>query len=284
MTSAPCLHITASDESKQLLLKGLKESKCKVRNNTFVLIGAAGSGKTSVMAVMMGEDPPETRSSTGCATCPVRGMTTTRMSKSGCVWKRVPYSQLSRQLATAAVKVVAVRRAGDMLCIQVEDGDSESSSSSPQSSGHPSQTQEGQNPVASGTTPIPPRTHKEPYTQASQIPSDIVEEIGSMFEGGLIDGSAELLDMDWISILDSGGQPAFHELLPFFVHDPSAALFTFKLSEALSSYYMVTYYKEGKAVGKPYRSSLNNEQILSTCMRTIPSQVSQGGTGGVEGK
>ena len=267
-----------------MLLKGLKESKCKVRNNTFVLIGAAGSGKTSVMAVMMGEDPPETRSSTGCATCPVRGMTTTRMSKSGCVWNRVPYSQLSRQLATAAVKVVAVRRAGNMLCIQVEDGDTESSSSSPQSSGHPSQTQEGQNLVASGTTPTGSATHKEPYTQASQIPSDIVEELGSMFEGGLIDGSAELLDMDWISILDSGGQPAFHELLPFFVHDPSAALFTFKLSEALSSYYMVTYYKEGKPVGKPYRSSLNNEQTLSTCMRTIPSQVSQGGTGGVEGK
>ena len=269
-----------------MLLKGLKESKCKVRNNTFVLIGAAGSGKTSVMAVMMGEDPPETRSSTGCATCPVRGMTTTRMSKSGRVWERVPYSQLSRQLATA-VKVVAVRRAGDMLCIQVEDGDTvspESSSSSPQSSGHPSQTQEWQIPVASGATPTAPPTHKEPYTLASQIPSDIVEELGSMLEGGVIDRSVELLDMDWISILDSGGQPAFHELLPFFVHDPSAALFTFRLSEALSSYYMVTYYKDGKPVGKPYRSSLNNEQILSTCMRTIPSQVSQGGTGGVEGK
>ena len=99
---------TASEESRDLLLKGLKESTSKVRQNIFVFIGAAGSGKTSVMAAIMGEEPPETRESTGCATCPVRGMTTTRISKSGLVWRRIPYSKLSCQLATTW-KVVAIR-------------------------------------------------------------------------------------------------------------------------------------------------------------------------------
>ena len=125
--------IAASEESKELLLKRLKESTSKVRNNIFVIIGAAGSGKTSVMAVMMGEKPPEIRDSTGCATCPVRGMTTTKISKSGRVWTRVPYSQISRQLATA-FKVVAMRRAGSTLYVQIESEDT-ASPESPSSGG-----------------------------------------------------------------------------------------------------------------------------------------------------
>ena len=90
----------------------------------------------------------------------------------------------------------------------------------------------------------------------------------------MIDGSVERFGVDWINIIDSDGQPPFHELMPFFIHNPSAALFTFKLSEALSSNYKVTYYKEGEQVGKPYQSSLNNEQILSSCMRSITTHVS----------
>ena len=65
----------------------------------FVIIGAADYGKTAVMAVMR-EKPPGTCESTGCATCPVRCMATTRISKSGHVWTQVPYSQIFWQLAT----------------------------------------------------------------------------------------------------------------------------------------------------------------------------------------
>ena len=236
------------------------------------------------MAVMMGEEPPETRDSTGCATCPVRGMTTTRISKSGRVWTRVPYSQLSRELATA-FKVVAVRRAGSTLCVQIESVDTASPESP--SSGDPSQSQAEQVPVVNEATPTAPPTQKQAvaqHIQPAEIGSDIMKELGSMLEAGQVDSSAELLEVDWINIIDSGGQPAFHELAPFFMHNPSAALFTFKLSEELSSHYMVTYYKGGKTVGKPYRCSLNNEQILSSCMSSIPSLHAQEGAGVEERK
>ena len=279
---------TASEESRELLLKGLKESTSKVRQNIFVFIGAAGSGKTSVMAAIMGEEPPETRESTGCATCPVRGMTTTRISKSGLVWRRIPYSKLSCQLATTW-KVVAMRRAGSNLYIQIEVEDTGSSESP--SSGDPSQPQAELAPVVSEATLTDPPTWKEPAPQPdqpTQIGSDIMEELGSMLEAGRLDGSVELFEVDWVNIIDSGGQPPFHELMPFFIHNPSAALFTFKLSEALSSHYMVTYYKEGEQVGKPYQSSLNNEQILSSCIRSITTHVSPEGKqeeeGGKEGE
>ena len=98
--------------------------------------------------------------------------------------------------------------------------------------------------VVSETAPTTSITDKQPAIQpvhASQIGSDIVEELGSLLEAGQTDESVKLLEVDWINIIDSGGQPAFHELAPF-MHNPSAALFTFKLSEELSSHYMVTYY------------------------------------------
>ena len=223
----------------------------------------------------MGEEPPETRESTGCATCPVRGMTTTRIRKSGHVWKRVPYSQLGRKLATA-VKVVAMRRVGSDLYMQVECEDTASPKSP--SPGDPSQAKQAA--VVSEATPTAPPTRQQPIPQPdqpTQLGSDIVEELSSMLEAGTLGGSADLIEVDWVNIIDSGGQPAFHELLPFFMHDPSAALFTFKLSEALSAHYMVTYYKDGKPVGEPYQSSLDNEQILSSCTRSISSHVSHKG-------
>ena len=271
----PYTHIcTASEEAKEQLQQGLKKSKSKVRNNIFAIIGAAGSGKTTVVAAMMGEEPPETRESTGCATCPVRGMTTTRISKSGHVWTRVPYSQLGRKLATA-VKVVVMRQVGSDLYMQIECEDT----ASPESPcpGDPSQAEQAT--VVSEATPTGPPTRQQPIPQPdhpTQLGSDIVEELSLMLEGGGL-GCADLIEVDWVNIIDSGGQPAFHELLPFFMHDPSAALFTFKLSEALSAHYMVTYYKDGKPVGEPYQSSLDNEQILSSCTRSVSSRISHKG-------
>ena len=138
------------------------------------------------MAAIMGEEPPETRESTGCATCPVRGMTTTRISKSGHVWRRIPYNKLSRQLATAC-KVVAVRRAGSILYILIVAEDTGSSESP--SSGDPSQAQAEQVPVESEATPTDPPTQKQPAAQPdqpTQIGSDIVEELGIMLDLGHI--------------------------------------------------------------------------------------------------
>ena len=333
-----------SEESREQLLKGLKKSTSNVRNNTIVIVGAAGSGKTSAMALMMGRKPPQIRTSTGCTTCPVRGMTTTRISKSGQKWEIISPLSLSRQLATTA-KVVAMHRAeqavvapgesqtrvcsqssffGDPSQTQAQQQSAESETTVSSRSpffGDPSQTQAqqqsaeskatvfsqspffgkplggeatffSQSPFSGDTlqtqaqqesvegegeaTPTGLPTHRQsgntgPY-KSTQISSDIVEDLGSMLEADILDEGVELFNIDCVSLLDSGGQPAFHDLFPLFVHNPSAALFTFNLSEALSSHYMVSYWKEGKQVGKPYRSSLNNEQIISSCMRSIFSQ------------
>ena len=231
------------------------------------------------MAAAMDDPPPETRESTGCATNPVRGMTTSRLSTTGTTWKRVSFSELLQEVATM-FKAIAVRRVGSTVYVQIECDDT-ASPQSPSSGDAPQE--QAQATVRSEATPISPPTEQHPTTQPTQQQprgSDIVEELGSRIEGGAVNRSSELFEVDWVNIIDSGGQPSFHELLPFFMQDPSAVLFTFKLSESLSAHYMVAYYENGKPVGEPYRSSLSNEQILSSCMRSIQSLASHTGEGG----
>ena len=231
------------------------------------------------MAAAMGNPPPETRESTGCATNPVRGMTTSRLSTTGTTWKWVSFSELLQEVATM-FKAIAVQRVGSTVYVQIECDDT-ASPQSPSSGDAPQE--QAQTTARSEATPTSPPTEQHPTTQPTQpqpIGSDIVEELGSRIEGGAVNRSSELFEVDWVNIIDSGGQPSFHEFVPFFMQDPSAILFTFKLSEALSAHYMVAYYENGKPVGEPYRSSLSNEQILSSCMRSIQSLASHTGEGG----
>ena len=59
-----------------------------------------------------------------------------------------------------------------------------------------------------------------------------------------------------LQIIDSGGQPQFHEVLPIFLRKMSVYAFVFKLSEELSSYPLVEYFEAGVKVGKSYTSCL----------------------------
>ena len=82
---------------------------------------------------------------------------------------------------------------------------------------------------------------------------------------------------DRITLIDTGGQPQFHEVLPIFMRGTSASMFTIKLSERLSDHPLIEYYNDnGNLVGTPYHSAYTNQQILSHCMRVIQAQSSQG--------
>ena len=64
-------------------------------------------------------------------------------------------------------------------------------------------------------------------------------------------GSQQLLDCDWIYLIDSGGQIEFLEAMPAFLQHTSVCLFVTKLSEMLSERPKIEYFEHGKPVGKP---------------------------------
>ena len=83
-----------------------------------------------------------------------------------------------------------------------------------------------------------------------------------------------------LQIIDSGGQPQFHEILPIFLRHLSFYVFVFRLCDELGSRPVVEYYVDGKPVGTPLTSTQTVEQLLQHCAQTMHSHRSSSGSEG----
>ena len=81
----------------------------------------------------------------------------------------------------------------------------------------------------------------------------------------------KLFSVTWIYLVDSGGQPQFHELLTAFIKNVSLGIFVFKLSEQLDDKPKIDYYKNGKPCGEPYKFPLSHKEIFQHCIQTVSS-------------
>ena len=86
-------------------------------------------------------------------------------------------------------------------------------------------------------------------------------------------GSVEIFRQEWLYLIDSGGQPQFHELLPTFVRHVSAVAFFVKLNDTLAFRPMIEYYsKGGISTCEPYQSSQTNFQIIQSCLQAMQTR------------
>ena len=63
-------------------------------------------------------------------------------------------------------------------------------------------------------------------------------------------------------MVDAGGQPQFHEILPIFLRNLSFYVFVFRLCDDLAKHPVVEFYVDGKPVGNPFTSAQSIEQLL----------------------
>ena len=85
-------------------------------------------------------------------------------------------------------------------------------------------------------------------------------------------GNKEHLKMKWIHLIDSGGQPQFHHLLPFFVSNISVALFVLKLSEKLDQKREIECYgSDGKLIGGTYEAYLSHKEVMERFLKAFQS-------------
>ena len=87
--------------------------------------------------------------------------------------------------------------------------------------------------------------------------------------------SQKLMDVDFIYLVDSGGQLPFREMLPHFVQKASAIVLMQKLNERLDFKPTIRYQEVGGKVGKGYTSQLTNEQILHQYIQGVQSHKSK---------
>ena len=247
----------------------MKHGHVECRDIKALIFGSAGTGKTHTIALIMEEDPPTVRRSTPCAKRPVRAVSRARIERKGKKWVRVDHDDLSQKIVdestVLASDLVPDTSSAASSSTVTTAGGFEAGASSP-TEAHSSSSKEG----ASGSSIL--------SEKPSSTPSFDTEELLRCIERSPYGKYARnVFEQDRISLIDTGGQPQFHEVLPIFMQYTSASMFVMKLSDRLNDHPVIEYYDDnGHLVGRSYYSAYTNQQILMQYMRVMQSQASQG--------
>ena len=257
--------LLASEKSKEMFDEAMTHGYVEARDIKALIFGAAGTGKSHTIALLMDEQPPTIRRSTPCATRPVR---VDKLEEEGGKWVRVTRDQLSQTIADTST-----------MLPQKPSTTRKATSSTPSSS--------AQTPVGTSKLKAPSKakTTSKPSTSTA---STLHEKVSSASTSSAEDELLRRIEMspygrrakkafkrDRITLIDTGGQPQFHEVLPMFMRDTSASMFTIKLDDSLDDHPLIEFYDDSGHLVGCYQSPFTNQQILMMCMRVIQSQASQ---------
>ena len=256
------------EKSRKILNAAMKHGHVVARQRKVLLLGVTGTGKSSLLRLLLGEDPPQVRQSTPCAARPVRVV---RLSSTTSELVRMGPKELMAALAKAMRAYTSLKQ-------------TEQESTKPTSSQY-------------GDGIISDRSLKSPYTpvtisQTSRVSSEhptlesseavhtalqsslMEKELTALLGGPLTED--KILEVDWTYIIDTGGQPQFMEVLPTLLRGTCLAICVFKLSEKLSAYPMIEYHDKGKPICQPLQSSQTNEQFLKHLTSSMKSFTTEG--------
>ena len=234
-----------------------------------LILGAAGVGKTHLKHLLLKENPPDKRVSTGVADNPVRAVscTLTGVGESEDDWFRVNNEELLQMIGnTIKTRNISYAQSLDSVIQQLPKmpiNMTEANIDIPKETSEQSKAEALQNQMiqcinaSSGKTMC---SVKNEFTYASLVFSFSV-------------GEMKLLSLKWIQFIDSGGQLQYHDILPLFVQNCGVTIFVLKISEALDHQPTIEYYgTDGKPVGKSYPSPLSHKKIFEHCLEAMRSQ------------
>ena len=282
---------TGSAENLRQFQEAMKHGHIRAWLCKLLLYGAAGSGKTSMKEMILGNPPPLDRTSTPLA---MRPTTVYRINLDGKEWTKITTLEERRTFLARALIQSAPDLASRLLATRRKEASS--SSNQPISTVAVSQVQSMDQ--ASPDQGKPPPLDDQPPSASLQPASlddgesdqdidsevdDILESISTDRElvklmGQLSTTVDPLAFFRLIQMIDAGGQPQFHEILPVFLRNLSFYVFVFRLCDDLATHPVVEFYVDGKPVGSSFTSAQSIEQLLQHCVRCIHSHRSPTGS------
>ena len=304
---------TASPE--YILQAALQDGSVPHHDDKFLIHGPGGVGKSSLVAMFLGKQRDLTRKSTPLATkplhlTPIRDVSTSRFNSN---WEEVDYERLSHMIAHACYKRYLLKgrvekesggNAEEYMEEEIEEGtgkdkvesmvkptDEDSRSSTlpavklVQESGSLTQQQElhkpQQNePELSLDDELEDEHEGLPHL-TTILEDDKIQGVIDNFLQGLHnkirhteEGNEGILSHS-IRILDSGGQPQFHELIRIFLSYISGFVSVFKLNEDLSEHGEVVFYDDGEPINNPYESYYFHEQVIRHNLQALQAEAVQ---------
>ena len=240
-----------------------------------VMFGIAGSGKTCAVALLLGMMPPEIRCSTPLMKRPIDLMFMD--IDKNLQWKMRTSKEI--QNTVAEIILSRMKQAGVV------------SDASPASPGQqPSHT------TASQSLRLTPEMTNSTTSEAAgksttsseikptgRVPSEAEGSLDSLLQSTNVEeefvslinssppSSVPIIQLRQIVVLDSGGQPHFHEMMPAFLNGASKFVYVFKVHESLDKRTMIRYFDgHGKLVYE-FPASQTNEDTLKQCTLTMSS-------------
>ncbi len=273
-------------QKKKIFDNALRDGIVTVNITNALIQGEAGVGKTCTKRILCDQGRLSTRDSTPLAdiSVHVRDVTDVKVHSHNNKWKEVNNEKLQEIVGAMISGIVEIQAkyptetiiedpVDKQLTLPVDD------------------TNETATParlaIETSPTLLPPASlatlsvDDANETSATFLPLAKFESLIDDLRDKVVDSrhprdSREILGSNWIYIIDSGGQPHFHNLLPHFVHGISIALFTLKLSEQLDSRSIVEYYENGQLISTPYRSPLTTIDTLKCLVRSMQSHTIDG--------
>ena len=248
MTATWVLH-AGRHRSKQIYAQEMKRGHIELSIDKVVMFGIAGSGKTCALTVMLGDNPPNVRSSTPLMKRPVEVLFMDVDKKLH--WKIKTLQEVNDSIAEIIRSRMPKQAAEALVDITSPSSPSQQPSHTPADQPRPKVTTTMTSPAAK-ETPSPPKK-KPTGTVQSEVEgsldssTDMDEEFISLINTSP-PSSEPILRLRQILVLDSGGQPHFHELIPVFLNGASDFVYVFKVHESLDIRSMIHYFKEGKLV------------------------------------
>ena len=194
------------------------------------MLGAPGAGKTCSQLLLLNEDPPTNDTSTPIACPAVRATRVAVCDKT--IWNRVTRANLLDELAADLDAVSHQKKREEPplpVVLSLPDNTQPSTEIQPDPSPTPHKPNQA---VSSETKPI--KEDNEYHTEA------VVQEILATEPKGIRKSD------HWLYVIDSGGQPAYQELLPLFTRAASLNIITLDLSKPLNERFDLMYRIDGK--------------------------------------
>ena len=269
--------------SKQIYELEMKRGHFDLALDKVLMFGIAGSGKTSALAALLGIDPPSIRSSTPLMRRPIEVMFMDVNEELH--WKM----RTNKEFRDTVAEVIHSR----MSLQELEALSSTSPTSPSQQLSHttPSSqslgaTSEQTNTSTHGAarTKGTPSSEKKPTTRVPTTNVQSVAEVSldSLLQSSEVEeefvslinssppSSKPILQLRQMLVLDSGGQPHLHELMPIFLNGASEFVYVFRIHDRLNERSMIRYFVSDELLYE-FPASQTNEETLKQCTRAMSS-------------
>ena len=290
-------HSNIADSSIAILKAALQDGYILHKDDKFLIHGPGGVGKSSLVAMFLNTVLELIHISTPVANqpihlTPIRDMSISRFNAN---WERISYNRLSRMIAHNS-QLYWKERGGESESATASTEATQLQAALPVAKVHRPAKETNVSKLASRFLSKLSKVFKKTLKDDEEVqpePSlvttleddpDNIKGLFAEFQRNLHDliaeskGENEELLNHSIHLVDSGGQPQFHEIISIFMPGLTGLVSVFKLSECLSAHGEVAWYNTaGVLINNPYKSHYTHEQVIRQDLLAIQCETSHCG-------